>query len=116
MKIGDKAEASDAPDVRLANDSIGLYRLETDDVIEADEIGTDDFPKYGDFVKVSMSNGGANASWDSKGYVEIPGDLAKQLVEQGVEPGDCFRIRSTRKNGSGEWVYDVIAVDDPLTD
>ena len=114
MKIGDKAEASDSPEVRLANDSIGLYKLESDDIVEADEIGTDEFPKYGDFVEVSISNGGREASWDEIGYVEIPGDLAKQLVDQGVGVGDCFRVQSCRKNGAGQWVYDVIAVDDPL--
>jgi hypothetical protein len=108
MKIGDKAEQANSEEVRLANDSIGVYRLESDEVVDAEEIGTEEFPQYGDFIETITTHGGANPSWDETAYVELPGDLARQLTELGIDPGDTFRIQSTRKDGNGSWVYDVI--------
>jgi len=108
--IGDKAEASDSADVFLAKQSTGLYRLASLEVVDADEIGTDEFPKYGDFIECQTSNGGADPSWDETVYVELPGDLAKKLTENGVEPDDAFRILSQQKDhSSGEWSFEIDA-------
>lgn len=109
MKIGDKAEASDAPDVYLPRDSIGLYRLESDELEAADDITPEgEFPEYGDFMKVVEATGGANPSWaEQRAFVSCPGDLAKKIVEVGIEEGDAFRIESARKSASGNWVYSI---------
>ena len=106
--IDDKAEAADQPDVDLARQSApGLYRLESRDLTPADEIGTDEFPQYGDFLPVDTVNG-----WQ---YIECPANLAKWLVEEGVETGDAFRIVSVRKV-DGEWKYDADSEPDNVPD
>lgn len=109
MKIGDKAEASDAPDVYLPRDSIGLYRLESDELEDCDDITPEgEFPQYGDFLKAVEAQGGANPSWaNERCFVSCPGDLAKKIVEIGIEQGDVFRIESARKGADGNWVYSV---------
>jgi hypothetical protein len=114
MNIGDKAEQADSDEVRLARDSMGVYRLESEMLTEADEISDEDsFPQYGDFLKAKTTTGGANPTFDVPVWVECPSDLAQQLVELEVEPGDGFRIQQVQKNGSGEWQYSVVSEDLP---
>lgn len=107
MKLGDKAEQSDRDEVRLARDSVGAYRLESEELIEADEIsGEDEFPKYGDFLVCrELRQVAGEVEIGDKVLVEVPGQLAKQLVEQNITEGDGFRIQSVRKNAAGEWEY-----------
>lgn len=107
MKLGDKAEQSDREEVRLARDTIGAYRLESEDLVPADDIsGEDEFPQYGDFLacrELRQVNGKVEIG--EKVLVEVPGALAKELVEQEIGEGDGFRIQSVRKNAAGEWEY-----------
>jgi hypothetical protein len=107
MKLGDKAEQSDRDEVRLARDSVGAYRLESDELVPADEISADDeFPKYGDFLATrELRQVSGEVQVGEKVLVEVPGALAKQLVEHGIGEGDGFRIQSVRKNAAGEWEY-----------
>ena len=98
--IDDKADAADAPDVHLVRDSApGLYRLETMDLTPADKLGSDEFPRYGDFVECIDSR-------METCYVEVPGSLAKVLSSR-AEVGDWFRIVSVNKTADGTWQYDV---------
>lgn len=113
MKIGDKAEASDSDEVRLARDSVGVYRLESDELTPADEIGNDEFPEYGDFIEATTTAGGAEPEWDTPVFVECPGSLASVIVELDLAIGDVFRIEGVRKNASNEWVYTVTEETDP---
>jgi len=110
MKIGDKAEASESAEVMLPRNSIGLYRLEDDELVDCDAITAEgQFPEYGDFLRVSQVTGGANPSWiEEDAFLSCPGDLAKKLVEIEIKPGDAFRIESTRKDNDGSWVYSVV--------
>lgn len=107
MKLGKKAEQSDRDEVRLARDSVGAYRMESDELVEADEISDkDEFPKFGDFLPTrELKQVGGEVQLGEQVLVEVPGALAKQLVEQNVEPGEGFRIQSVRKNAAGEWEY-----------
>lgn len=107
MKLGDKAEQSDRDEVRLARDSVGAYRLESDELVPADEISADDeFPQYGDFLATrELRQVAGEVEVGEKVLVEVPGQLAKQLVEQDIGEGDGFRIQSVRKNAAGEWEY-----------
>jgi len=107
MKLGDKAEQSDRDEIRLARDSVGAYQLESDELVSADEIsGEDDFPQYGDFLACrELRQVAGEVELGEKILVEVPGQLAKQLVEQGISEGDGFRIQSVRKNATGEWEY-----------
>lgn len=108
MKLGDKAERADSDEVRLARDSVGMYRLEDNELVGADEISDEDeFPKYGDFLQCVTTTGGASPEWNVPVYVECPGSLAQQLVGMEIEVGDAFRINNCRKNAAGEWEYSV---------
>lgn len=108
MKLGDKAEQGEQREVRLARDSIGLYRLETEELTAADEISEEDeFPQYGDFLDCLTSTGGPNPEFNVEVWVECPSQLAQQLVSLEIEAGECFRIQSARKNGAGEWTYSI---------
>ena len=107
MKLGDKAEQSDRDEVRLARDSVGAYRLESDELVPADEIsGEDEFPQYGEFLATrELRQVAGEVEVGESVLVEVPGQLAKQLVEAGIGEGDGFRIQSVRKNAAGEWEY-----------
>lgn len=113
MNLGDKAEQSDIAEIRLARDSRGTYRMESDELVEADELGTEDFPKFGDFLPVDVIGGGPESELVDDAYLEVPGSLAKVLVSMEILPGDCFEITNVRKNASGEWQYSVSEVPDP---
>jgi len=105
--LSDKAEAADAPDVILASDSRGVYRLKTEELSGPNEVTPEgDFPEYGDFVHVDTTTGGANATWNEEAYVEVPGSLAKALVENEIGTGDTFRIQTVSKV-DGTWSFGV---------
>lgn len=108
MKIGDKAAAADQREIRLARDSMGLYRLESAEITPADEISDEDqFPKYGDFLDTVTSTGGANPAWDEPCWLEVPAGLDEELVKIEAEVGTVFRIQSVRKDGQ-TWDYSVV--------
>lgn len=118
MKIGDKAENAQqgGDSVYLANESNGVWRLESDDVFDADDIGSDDFPKYGDFIKVMESYGGQRPSWDEVAYLELTSRLAIEL-DGTIDVGDAFRTRVPRKDDNGEWAgYDLEKVPEEQID
>jgi hypothetical protein len=81
--------------------------MESDELVEADELGTDEFPKYGDFLPVEVIGGGPESELVDEAYIEVPGSLAKILVSMEISAGDCFEITNVRKNASGEWQYTV---------
>lgn len=114
MNIKDKAESSDSREVRLARDSIGVYRLESEELTAADEISSDDeFPKYGDFLDVITAKSTSPPQVGPELWVECPGELAATIIELELAVGDWFRIQSVRKDANGEWTYSVEKIDDP---
>jgi len=114
MKLGDKAKQADQPEISLARQSApGLYQLETDELIEADDLTEEgQFPQYGTFLKVMTSNGGREITFDKEEYIECPSALAKWLVDTEIEIGEFFRIQSVRKI-DGNWQYDCAEEEDP---
>ena len=115
MKLGDKSERADRPEVRLARDSMGIYTLQSLDYWGANEISEEDeFPKYGDFLKCRTTTGGADPEWDVEVFVECPLGLEEELLDLGIEDGDCFRIQQVSKTADGEWSYTVVG--DSLSD
>jgi len=115
MKLGDKSERADRPEVRLPRDSVGIYTLQSLEYWAADEISDEgEFPKYGDFLKCRTTTGGADPEWDVEVFVSCPLGLEEELLEMEVEDGDTFRIQQVSKNADGEWQYHV--VDDSLAD
>lgn len=104
MKLGEKAEQAEQPDVKLARDSApGLYVLQTDELTEADEITAEgEFPQYGDFLEVGRPN--AEGEAERSEFIECPAGLARWLVEEEIEIGDSFRVLDVWKD-DGSWQY-----------
>lgn len=114
MKLGDKSERADRPEVELASGNpIGIYRLESDEYVDADEISPEgEFPKFGDFLEVSSTTGGAEPEWNVDVFLECPLGLEEELLELGVDVGDSFRIGQVSKTADGEWQF--LVEDDSL--
>ena len=116
MKLSEKAEQGNSAEVRLAQKSVGQYEVTHDlkqDLVPADEIsGEDEFPKFGDFLEVSVIGGGPEHELVDECYLEVPGNLAGQLMDMAIETGDCFSIDSCHKNAAGEWEYRVSEMPD----
>lgn len=108
MNLGDKAEQADQEEVRLARDSNGVYRLEDEELVPADDLGSEDFPQFGDFARttnVQLVQG--EPQLGDEVFVEVPSALAEILVDMEIGTGDYFRIQAVRKNSAGEWEYSV---------
>lgn len=107
MKLGDKSEKADRPEVELASGNpIGMYRLESDEYVDADEISDEgEFPQYGDFIECQTTTGGADPEWDVEVYLECPLGLEKQLLDHEIGVGEAFRVRQVSKDANGEWNY-----------
>ena len=103
---GDEKES----EIWLASDSpTGLFHIRSLDVKEADEIGTDGFPKYGEFLPVGKG--------DVKGYLQLTAHLVEHLQEEEAEAGDQFRVNRVVESDEGAYDggywWDVTPVVDP---
>lgn len=100
--------ADDTGDVYLARNAEGMrFELESRDTVPADDLGTDEYPKYGDFVPVSVYHPPKNQYVDGC-YLEVPVQLAKTLVTLEVEAGDKFEVTDvTKANGQYHFVLDT---------
>lgn len=99
--------ADDTGDVYLARNAERMvFRLDSRDTVPADEIGTDEYPQYGDFVPVGVWHP-PEAKFVDDCYLEVPVQLAKTLVSLGIESGDTFEITDvTKSNGQYYFVLD----------
>lgn len=104
MNLEEKAE--ETPTVVLAGSlTESQYRLETTELVGASELTPeDDFPKFGDFLEVSERSP-IDKTPRGTVYVEIPGGLARWLVEN-VETGDWWAVRGSEKGEDGTWRFD----------
>lgn len=107
MRDLDGSRGGDADDVILTSDQRGrAFEIVTAAAFDAEEVGSEDgFPKFGTFLKVRQQNGNG-------GWVELPADLERQLVEKGEEGADggtleglVFRVANCRKDTEGSWRY-----------
>ena len=115
MTIGDKADRAEGPELYPASKSMGLYRLESMEEVPAEEIGTDEFPQYGDWVSVTKARQiDGVVEWDEEAYIELPTDLDRQLRDLDVEVGTVFRIQTVQKDREGTWQYSVTEETDPV--
>lgn len=110
MKLGEKAEQAEQPDVKLARDSApGLYVLTTDELQGADEITAEgEFPQYGDFLEVGRPN--AEGEVERTEFIECPAALAGWLVGKEIGIGDSFRVLDVWKE-DGSWQYNCRQID-----
>lgn len=106
----EKASETTAEDIRPAGDSRGQYEVVGEGLIPADEIGTDEFPQYGDWLEVEALDGGPEEELMDVCYIEVPGALAKIFANNDLQPGDEVHIRSVRKGGGGRWTYSADVV------
>lgn len=91
--------------VRASEVTATLYRLETTDLKPADAVGDDDFPQYGDFADVTAVDG--NGDDLGKRWIEVPGGLARAMVDAGIEAGDEFQVTKATKAQDGAWTFEV---------
>ena len=86
-------------EIWLASDRpTGLFYIRSTDVVDADDIGTDDFPKYGEFMAVSKG--------DVAGYLQLTTHLVDHLQEHEAQEGDEFRVNNVVEDDDG-YFWDV---------
>lgn len=103
----EKASESTAQDIRAAADSRGRYKVIAEGLIPAENIGTDEFPQYGDWLEVKPLDGGPESELVDETYIEVPGQLAKWCAANEISVGSGIDIKSVRKDAGGRWSYSV---------
>lgn len=102
--IDDRAE--DVPDIVLARESHGLYRLQSKELVEAEEIGEPDaFPEFGQYLAVEEIT--QTGKTNGEAFLECPRGLAKALVNAEIVVDVEFRVENAAKNRDGHWVFQV---------
>lgn len=105
--LGDKAETP--PDIRRPAEAEGESFTITDLVlVGADDIGTDEFPRYGDFLPVVDASG-------NEAFLECPTGLAASIMNEfgdhAPRTGTRFVIESASKvdgdDGNQVWAFEV---------
>lgn len=107
--LEDKAENDGGPEVILASDAAGVYRLTDYELISHQDIReTGEFPEYGDFTPVTKVRASDGEFVDGEdAYLETPGDLAKQIIESQVAPGELIAVSEPQKSLGGRWSFSV---------
>lgn len=107
--LEDKADADGGPEVLLASDAAGVYRLQDDELTSHENIrDTGEFPEYGEFLAVNKVRAADGEFTDAEDtWLECPGALAEGLVHQHVEPGDVFAVSEPQKSLGGRWSFSV---------
>lgn len=110
MDLNDLANEATTTVVRFKDADATLYRLDDDELTEAEDIGDPDgFPEFGYFAPCTA----LTADGDELGprYVEVPAAFAEALGNANVEPGDSFRVAESRKTEDGAWAVTVERLD-----
>jgi hypothetical protein len=92
--------------VRVGDAESQTFRLEDTELTEAAAIGDSDaFPEFGDFLDCAA----VDADHDPLGprWVECPADLARSLVESGIDAGSVFTIVEATKTQDGAWSCEI---------
>jgi len=112
--LEDKADSGDGPEVVLASDAAGVYRLRDAQLTSHENIrDRGDFPRYGEFLD-TVKVRAADDEWTEgkNAWLECPASLAGDLVERSVEPGDIFAVSSPAKGPGGSWQFTVQKTED----
>lgn len=104
--LEDKAETPEvvALSIADADETAGRFELESLELDPADEVGTDQFPQYGDWLPVTRYIDGME---HGDMHLECPRGLAKELVAAEIEAGDVFAVTDSTKGLDGEWQVEV---------
>lgn len=99
--------ASTARDVVRASEVADQpYRLEDTETTEAAEIGgEDEFPQYGQFLDAVAID--ADGEELGPRWVEVPGGLARELVNAEISTGDCFQVEDASKGNDDAWTFEI---------
>lgn len=110
MNLEDKAK--EQPTVHLANSlTESVYRLETTELVAADDLtDEDEFPKYGDFLETTEFSP-VDGTERGVTFIEVPGALARWLVDNEAGVGDRFRVLGAEKQDDGTWSFDCSSED-----
>lgn len=109
--LEDKAETPEnvAHSISDAAEAAGEYKVRSLELDPADEVGSGQFPQYGDWLPCSsISPDGLDIG---EVWVECPRGLAQALLEAELEEGDRFRVVSAEKSPAGEWHVEIDAAD-----
>lgn len=92
----------------LAPESAGVYRIETDQLVSADDIGNE-YPEFGEFLHTTRMSATSDGDWieEETVYVECPAGLARAVLEAGAGPGDIIGIGNPTKTEGGRWRFTV---------
>ena len=88
-----------------ADNPTGLFHVRSTDVVDADEIGTDEFPQYGEFLPVGKG--------EVAGYLQLTAYLIEYLQDEEVEEGSQFRVNEVVQYDDGGYWWDLTPVVDP---
>jgi hypothetical protein len=92
--------------VRVSETEAQSYRLRDRELTDSNAIGdSDGFPQYGEFLDVEAVD--ANGDGLGPRWVECPADLARCLVDSGVETGDVFAVVRSTKTTDGAWSIEI---------
>lgn len=100
----DKAEEA-IPCVRVAEADTTTYRVTKSGLLPASEVGTDEFPQYGDWLPCTATTADGDDLGDR--YLECPGALAAELVRIDADVGTQFRITEASKTPDDQWTITI---------
>lgn len=108
--LDDKAETPEnvAHSIADAAETAAEYRIRSLELDPAEEVGTDQFPQFGDWLPAEEVRDGASIG---DVWVECPRGLAQELVAAEVDEGDVFAVTAANKSPAGEWNVEVDAAD-----
>lgn len=103
--LRDHAKRAEEEVRTVANATGHTYRVESDELLEADEIGDDEFPQYGEWLETTDRPDAGKTV-----YLETPPVLAKELVDAVAHNADLegrlFTLSEAEKV-DGRWTVDL---------
>lgn len=108
MDLNELAESATQV-IRVGDAPMQNYRLEAGSTTNAEQIGTDEFPQYGEFIDVTALDADGNDLGPR--WVECPAGLAQALLDAQVTPGEAFAITTAAKDDDGAWRFEVARLD-----
>jgi len=103
--LRDRAEEAESEVVLIGNATPGTHRIETEDLVPADDLGNDEFPQYGEYLPTVR-----HPDSDTTVFVECPPVLAKEIADQVAQnanlAGRWFHLADAEKV-DGRWTVEV---------
>lgn len=105
MDLNEKAEeAATVYSVSDAADAAGMFVLTDTELVPSDDIGSEKYPQYGDWLPVERHIDGVK---NEDTYLEVPQALAAALVEAEADEDSVVDVQGASKTRDGVWEVDV---------